>query len=105
MSARITPESPPPEEKFAHGKIRMIPLVCIGDGARDPRKVARNKLPLFEVLLLDGWSEAYRAWNRQKRISKPRKRRATSDLKGLKKLSDPRFDPDFDAMDLLGLNR
>ena len=31
MSARITPESPPPEEKFSHGMIRVIPLENFGD--------------------------------------------------------------------------
>ena len=60
MSARITPESPPPEKKFSHGMIRVIPLDSFGDGARDPRKIARKKLPLFEGVLPDGLSEAYR---------------------------------------------
>ena len=54
MSARITPESTHPEEQFSHGMIRVIPLESFGDGARDPRKVARRKLPLFEGLLPDG---------------------------------------------------
>ena len=105
MSARITPKSPPPEEKFAHGLIRVIPLENFGDGARDPRKIARKKLPLFEGLLPDGLPEAHRAWKRQKRVLKPMKRRATSDSKVSKKLPDPRFDPDFDPEDLLGLSR
>ena len=39
---------------------RVIPLGSFGDGARDPRKIARKKLPLFEGLLPDGLSEAYR---------------------------------------------
>ena len=42
MYARVTPESRPTEEKFAHGLIRLIPLEGFGDGARDPRKVARK---------------------------------------------------------------
>ena len=104
MSARITPESPPPEEKFAHGLIRVIPLEKFGNGARDPRKIAQKKLPLFEGLLADELSEAYRAWKRQKRVLKLRKRRATSDSKGSKKLPDPRFDPEFDPKDPLGLS-
>ena len=104
MSAHITPESPPPEEKFSHGLIRMILLESFGDEARDPLKIARKKLPLLEGLLPDGLSEAYRAWKRQKRVLKPRKRRATSDSKGSKKLPDPRFDPDFDLKDPLGLS-
>ena len=54
ISARITPESPPPEEKFSDGMIRVIPLESFGDGARDPQKIARKKLPLFEGLLPDG---------------------------------------------------
>ena len=58
MSARITPDNLPPEEKFSHGMIRVIPLENFGDGARDPRKIARKKLPLFEDLLPDGLSEA-----------------------------------------------
>ena len=105
MSARITPESPPPEEKFGHGLIRVIPLESFGDGARDPRKVARKKLSLFEGLLPDGLLEAYRAWKRQKCVLKPRKRRSTSDSKGSKTLPDPRFDPDFDPKNFLGLSR
>ena len=108
MSVRTTPESPPPlEEKFPHGMVRVIPLESFGDGARDPRQIARKKLPLFEGLLPDGLSEAYRAWKRQKRILKPGKRRATSDSdsKGSKKLPDPRLDPDFDSKDPLGLSR
>ena len=95
MSARITPESPPPEEKFSHGMIRVIPLESFGVGARDPRNIDRKKLSLFEVLLPDGLSEAYRAWKREKRVLKPRKRRATSDSKRPEKLPDPRSDPDF----------
>ena len=104
MSVPITPESPP-EEKFPHGMIWVIPLESFGDGARDPRKIAHKKLPLFEGLLPDGLSEAYRAWKREKRVLKPRKRRATSDSKGSKKLPDHRFDPDFDPKDPLGLSR
>ena len=106
MSVRTTPESPP-EKKFSHGMIRVIPLKSFGDGARDPRQIAREKLPLFEGLLPDGLSEAYRAWKRQKRILKPRKRRATSDSdsKGSKKLPDPRLDLDFDSKDPFGLCR
>ena len=79
MSVRTTPESPPPEEKFAHGMVRVIPLESFGNGAGDPRQIAQEKLLLFEGLLPDGLSEAYRAWKPQKRILKPRKRRATSD--------------------------
>ena len=79
MSARITPVSPPPEEKFAHGLIRVIPLKRFGNRARDPRKIARKKLPLFEGSFPDGLSGAYRAWERQKRVLKPSKWRATSD--------------------------
>ena len=75
MSARFTFESPPPHEKFAHGLIWVIPLENFGDGARDPRKITRKKLPLFEGLLPDGLSEAYGTWKRQKRILKPSKRR------------------------------
>ena len=107
MSVRTTPESPPPEEKFPHAMVRVIPLESLGDRARDPRQIAREKLPLFEGLLPDGLSEAYRAWKRQKRILKPRKRRATSDSdsKGPKKLPDPRLDPDFDSKDHLGRSR
>ena len=85
--------------------IRVIPLESFGDGARDPRKIARDKLPLFEGLLPDGLSAAYRAWKRQKRVLKTRKRRATSDSKGPKNISDPRFNPDFDPKDPLGLSR
>ena len=103
MSVRITPESPPPE-KIPHGMIRVIPLKIFGDGARDPRKIARKNLPLVEGLLPDGLSEAYRDWKRQKRVLRPRKRRATSDSKGSKKLPDPRFDPDFDPKDPLGIS-
>ena len=105
MSARITPESPPPEEKFSHGMIRVIHLEGFGDGARDPRKIDRKKRLLFEGLLPDGLSEAYRAWNRQMRVLKPRKRRAISDSKGSKKFPDPRFDLDFDPKDPLGPSR
>ena len=105
MSARITPKSPPQEEKFAHGMIRVITFESFGDVARDPRKIARKKLPLFDGLLRDGLSEAYGAWKRQKRVLMPKKRRATSDSKGSKKLLDPRFDPDFDPKDPLGLSR
>ena len=107
MSVRTTPESPPPEEKIPHGMVWAIPLGSFGDGARTPRQIAREKLPLFEGLLPDGLSEAYRAWRRQKRILKPRKRRATSDSdsKGPKKLPDPRLYPDFDSKDPLGLSR
>ena len=103
MSVRTTPESPPPEEKIPHGMVRAIALTSFGDGARNPRQIARETLPLFERLLPDGLSEAYR----QKRILKPRKRRATSDSdsKGSKKLPDPRLDPDFDSKDPLGLSR
>ena len=64
MSVRTTPESPPPEEKFLHGMVRVIPLESFGDWARDPRQIAREKLPLFEGLLPDELSEAYRAWKR-----------------------------------------
>ena len=87
--------------------VPVIPLENFGDGARDPRQIAREKLPLFEWLLPDGLLEAYRAWKRQKRILNPRKRRATSDSdsKGSKKLPDPRLDPDFDSKDPLGLSR
>ena len=107
MSVRTTPESPSPEEKFPHGIVPLIPLESFGDGARDPRQIAREKLPLFEGLLPDGLSEACGAWKRQKRILKPRKRRVTSDSdsKGSKKLPDPRLDPDFDSKDPLGLSR
>ena len=107
MSVRTTPESLPTEEKFPHGMVRVIPLESSGDGAKDPRQIAREKLPLFEGLLPDGLSHAYRAWKRQKRILKPRKRRATSDSdsKESKKLPDPRLDPDFDLKDLLSLSR
>ena len=38
MSVRTTPESPPPEEKFPHGMVRVIPLESFGDGAREPKK-------------------------------------------------------------------
>ena len=62
MSVRTTPESPPPEDKFPRGMVRVIPLESFGNGARDPRQIAREKLPLFEGLLPDGLSEAYRAW-------------------------------------------
>ena len=71
MSARITPESPLPEVKFAHaahGLIRVIPLESFGGGTRDPRKIAQKKLLLFKGLLQDGLSEAYRAWKLQKRF-------------------------------------
>ena len=95
-SARITPESPPPEEKFPQS---------FGDGDRDPRQIARKKLPLFELTLPDGLLDAYRAWKRQKRVLKTRKRRATSDSKGPKTLPDPRLGPDFDSKDPLGLCR
>ena len=105
MSAGITPDRPPPEEKFAHGWIRVIPLESLGDGARDPRKIARKKLPLFEGLLPDGLLETYRALKRQKLALKPKKRRATSHSKGSKKLLDPRFDPDFDPKVPVGLSR
>ena len=107
MSVRTTPDSPHPKEKFPHGMVRVIPLESFGDGAKDPRQIAREKLPLFEGLLLDGLSDAYRAWKQQKRILKPRKRRATSDSdsKGSKKLPDPRIDADFDSKDPLGLSR
>ena len=103
MSARITPESPPPEEKFAHGMIWVIPLESFGEGARDPRKIARKKLPLFEGLIPDGLLEAYRAWKRQKRVLIPRKRRATYS-KGSKKLPHARCDPHFDPKNPLGLS-
>ena len=63
MSVRTTPESPLPEEKFPHGMVRVIPLEGFGDGARDPRQIAQKKLHLFEGLLPDGLSEAYRAGN------------------------------------------
>ena len=101
MSVRTTPESPPPEEKFPHGMVRLILLESFGDGARVPWQIARERLPLFEGLLLDGLSEAYRAWKQQKRILKPRKGRATSDSdsKGSKKLPDRRLEPDFDSKD------
>ena len=106
MSVRTTPDSPPPKEKFPHGMVRVIALESFGDGARDPWQIAREKLPLFEGLLPDGLSDTYRALKRQKRIWKPRKRRATSDSdsKGSKKLPDPRLDPDFDSKDPLGLS-
>ena len=39
MPVRTTPESPPPEEKFPHGMVRVIPLESFGDGARDPRQI------------------------------------------------------------------
>ena len=99
MSKRTTSGSSPPEEKFPHGMVRVIPLESFGDGARYPRQIAREKLPLYEGLLLDGLSEAYRAWKRQKRILKPGKRQATSgsNSKGSKKLPDPRLNPDFDS--------
>ena len=107
MPVRTTPESHPPDEKFPHGMVRVIPLKSFGEGARHPRKIAREKLPLFEGLLPDGLSEAYRAWKRQKHILKPKKWRVTSDSdsKGSKKLPDPRLDPDFDSKDPLGLSR
>ena len=107
MSVRITPESPPPEEKFPHGMVRVIPLESFGDGARDPRQIAREKLPLFEGLLPNGLLEACRTWKRQKLILKPRKRWATSDSdsKGSKKLPDPRLDPDYDSKDPLSFSR
>ena len=107
MSVRTTAENPPPEEKFPHGMVRVIPLENFSDGASDPRQIGQEKLPLFEGLLPDGLSEAYRAWKRQKRTLRPRKRRATSDSdsKGSKKLPDPRLDPDFDSKDPLGLSR
>ena len=107
MSVRTTPGSPPQEEKFPYGMVRVIPLESFGDGARDPRQIARGKLPLFEGLLPNGLSEAYRAWKRQKRFLKPRKRQATSDSdsKGSKKLPDPKLDPDFDSKDPLGLSQ
>ena len=60
MSVRNTPESPPPEEKFSHGMIRVIHLESFDDGARNHRQTARKKLPLCEVLIPDGLSEAYR---------------------------------------------
>ena len=62
MSVRNTAESPPPEEKFHHGMIRVFPLESFGDETRDPRKIALKKLPLFEGLIPDGLAEAYRAW-------------------------------------------
>ena len=73
----------------------MIPLENFGDGARDYLQTAREKLPLFEGLLPDKFSEAYRARKQQDTILKPRKRRATSDSdsNGSKKLPDPRLDP------------
>ena len=85
--------------------IRVIPLESFGDAAGDPRQIARKKLLLFEGLLPDGLSEAYRAWKRQNRVLKPRKPLATSDSKGSKKLPYPRLDPDFDSKDPLGLSR
>ena len=107
MSVRTTSESPPPEEKFLHGMVQVIPLESFGDGAKDHRQIAREKLPLFEGLLPDELLEAYRAWKQEKRILKPRKRRATSDSdsKGSKKLPDPRLDADFDSKDPSGLSR
>ena len=105
MSVRNTPENPPAGEKFSHGMIQVIPLESFGDGARDLRQTARKKLPLFKVLLPDGLSDAYRAGKQQKRVLKSRKRRATSDLKGSKKLPDPRLGPVFDSKDSLGLSR
>ena len=62
MSVCTTPEGPPPEEKFPHGMVWVILLESFGDGARDPRQIAREKLPLFEGLLPDGLLEAYRNW-------------------------------------------
>ena len=105
MSVRNAPESPAPEEKFSQGIIRVIPLESFGDGARAPRQTALEKLPLFERLLSSGLLEAHRAWKRQKRFIKPRKRRAPSDSKGSKKLPDPRLDPDFDSKNPLVLSR
>ena len=92
-------------KNYARGMIWLIPLKSFGDGARDPRKIARKKLPLFEGLLPDGLSEAYRAWKRQERVLKPLKRRATSDSKGSKKPPDLRLDPEFDSKDPFGLSR
>ena len=113
MSVRTTPESRPPEEKFPHGMVRVSSReVSSRQSSRKLRRrsqgswqIAREKLPLFEGLLPNGLSEAYRAWKRQKRILKPRKRRATSDSdsRGPKKLPDPRLDPDFDSKDPLVL--
>ena len=62
MFVRTTPESPPLEEKFPHCMIWVTPLESFVDGARDPRMIARMKLPLFEGLLPEGLSEAYIAW-------------------------------------------
>ena len=50
--------------------IRVNPLECFDDGARDHQNIAQKKPPLFERLLPDGLSEAYRAWKRQKRVLK-----------------------------------
>ena len=102
MSVRKTPNSPP-AEKFHHGMIGVVLFESFGGRARDPRKIARKKLPLFEELILDGLADIYRAWKRQKRSLKLRKWRTTSDSKWSKKLPDPRFDPDFDPKDPLGL--
>ena len=102
---RNTPESPPPEEKFPHGMIRVIPPESFGDGARDPRKISHKKFPLFEGLIPDRLAEAHRAWKRQKLISKPMKRWAASDSKGSKKFPGPRLDPDVDPKDPLVLSR
>ena len=93
MSVRITPESPPPEEKFPHGMVPVIPLESFGDGARGPRQIAREKLPLFEGLLPNGLLEAYRTCKRQK------------GSKGSKKFPDPRLDPDYDSKDPLSFSR
>ena len=82
----------------------MIPLESLGDGARDGRKIARKNFPPLEGLLPDGLPKAHRAWKRQKRVLKPRKRRATSDSIEPKKRPDRRFDPDFDPKDPLGLS-
>ena len=49
MSVRITPESPPPEEKFSHGMIRVIPLESFGDGARDPRRLPKRSVLCLRV--------------------------------------------------------
>ena len=104
MSGSITPDCLPPEEKFAHGLIRVIPFKNFGDWAMDPRKLAGTKIPLFEGLLPEGLSEAYRAWKRQKRVLKPSKRWATFDSKRSKKLPDPRFDLELDPKDPSGLS-
>ena len=103
MSVRITPESPPPEEKFPRGLIRVIPLERFGDGAGDP-----GRLPERSFLCMRG---CYRMDCRRlielgsdRSALKPRKRRETTDSKGSKKLPNPRLDPEFDSKDPLGLS-